>query len=341
VRGLYLRAVKAVPPCLRVPHNEDLETDRPHSPCRTTATGCGAPRTPPATTPTSPPPASTSSSKSVSSPGSRTGSNQPQGLNLNPFRLAASRPARRASLAAASLALASLPLLALAALAYLVFYHHYVPARGLAAPAHLQFAYLSGEDAAARAGAGGNLRAAVRLPDGVLAAGQAYDVAVELRMPRAARNLEAGNFMLDLQLLAGGGPGRGEAPPVVARERRPASLTYRSPPVEWARRAAALPLYVVGWWREEERLAVPLMEGVTFAAQGRRAVLPTDARIEILTDARLQVYSAQISFRAKLKGLRSVPLRGCDGANSAKGTSCTISGPYHSCSSRACFGLWK
>jgi hypothetical protein len=199
-----------------------------------------------------------------------------------------------------------------------------VPVRGFAEPAHFQFGYLAGEggDGAAAARAG-KLRAAVRLPDGLLVAGQAYDVAVELRMPRVARNVEAGNFMVDLRLLAGsaptatgqgGGGGGGDdattaaAAPVVARERRPASLTYRSPPVEWARRALALPLYVVGWWREEERVAVPLMEGVTFAAAGRRrgAALPTDARIEILTDARLQVYSARISFRTRLKGLRSV-----------------------------------
>jgi hypothetical protein len=187
-----------------------------------------------------------------------------------------------------------------------------VPARGFTAPAHLQFAYLGVDDATRSAGAG-NLHASVRLPPGFLAAGQAYDVAVELRMPRAAHNLDAGNFMLDLQLLAGAAPtptdGDDGSPPkavVVARERRPASLTYRSPPVEWARRAAALPLYVVGWWREEERVAVPLMEAVAFAGRGPKTVLPTHARIYVLTDARLQVYGAQISFRTRLKGLRSV-----------------------------------
>jgi hypothetical protein len=221
--------------------------------------------------------------------------------------------------------------------------------RGFAAPAHFELDRLTGGDGAAAAA--GSLRAAVRLPDGLLVAGQAYDVAVELRMPRVARNLDAGNFMLDLRLLAGGGGGgSGGAPtpterdgaPVVARERRPASLTYRSLPVEWARRAAALPLYVVGWWREEERLAVPLMEGVTFAGAGRRAALPTDARIEILTDARLQVYSAQISFRTRLRGLRSAVSRRVRTALTRfKGTSCTTSGPFRSWSSRACFGPWK
>jgi seipin len=152
------------------------------------------------------------------------------------------------------------------------------------------------------------MRAAVPVPEGYLVAGQAYDVRVELRMPRAPRNLEAGNFMLDLQLLGPAAPttsssGEEQAAPI-ARERRPASLTWRSAPVELAYKAVGLPLYVVGWWREEERVGVSLMEGVTFAARGRRAVLPTDVRIDILTDARLQIYSAEVSFRTRLRGLR-------------------------------------
>jgi len=255
-----------------------------------------------------------------------------QGINLNPFRLATSRGARRAYLGAVFFAAAAALLLGVAVVAYVVFYAHYVPVRGFTAPAHLQFGRLLGsagagvgrdEGKTGRAAGDHNLRAAARLPEGYLVAGQAYDVAVELRMPRAPRNVEAGNFMLDLRLLAaasaptsaaameqGGYDAAAAAAAMVAHQRRPASLTYRSPLVDLALKTVALPLYVVGWWREEERLVVSLMEDVTFAGQGRRrAMLPTDARIEILTDGQLQVYSAQISFRTRLKGLRSVICR--------------------------------
>jgi seipin len=124
-------------------------------------------------------------------------------------------------------------------------------------------------------------------------------------MPRTPSNVEAGNFMLDLQLLAPGTPGsawstaKGE---ILVRETRPAILTYHSRVMDHVHKAAALPLYVLGLREEAESLDVKLMEGVEFARGWKN--IPATARLELQSEKKLQVYDARIVFTARLKGLR-------------------------------------
>lgn len=90
----------------------------------------------------------------------------------------------------------------------------------------------------------------------------------------------------------------------ILQSRRPAILTYSSPLVDLARRLLRLPLYVLGVRREAEKLEVSMGERIEFARGACN--LPQALRLEIQSDAKLQVYSAQVEFRARFTGLRYV-----------------------------------
>lgn len=211
---------------------------------------------------------------------------------LKPIAYATSKPAQRAYLSTALFFLASIFLLAIAITAYLLFYFSYIPTRGFSRPIYLQF----GPD---------------HHPYGLaklsqeLVSNQPYDVKAVLHMPRTPSNIEAGNFMLDLKLLAPGVPGtawnsaKGE---VLVQETRPAIMTYHSKVMDHVHKAAALPLYVIGLREEAESLDVKLMEGVEFARGWRN--IPATARLELQSEKKLQVYDVKIVFIARLKGLR-------------------------------------
>ena len=88
---------------------------------------------------------------------------------------------------------------------------------------------------------------------GDLVSSQPYDVKLEIELPRTRKNREVGNFMLDVSLLGSTGildtlkdglttsQTSSESAPVLARSRRPASLHYRSLPVEMLHRITQLP----------------------------------------------------------------------------------------------------
>jgi seipin len=199
--------------------------------------------------------------------------------------------ARRAYFRTLLFAFTALLLLGIAVTAYITFYLSYVPIRGFTQPIYFQF------------NAGANPFAIVPLRKGVLVSDQPYDVRVSLNLPRTPSNTAAGNFMIDLQLL--GPPTRSTADKeqdILVRESRPAILTYYSPPMELAQKAFALPLYVLGFRKEAEKLDVSIMEGVEFARGWKN--LPASARVEITNAGHMQVYNAFISFRIRLKGLR-------------------------------------
>jgi hypothetical protein len=124
-------------------------------------------------------------------------------------------------------------------------------------------------------------------------------------MPRTAANRAAGNFMIDLQLLAPAEPGTEKSEQqatILTHQRRPAILTYYSSTMENIHKAAALPWYILGFRQESEVLDLSLIEGATFSRGWRN--IPTSARVELQSDAKLQVYNAQLTFKARLRGLR-------------------------------------
>lgn len=100
---------------------------------------------------------------------------------------------------------------------------------------------------------------------------------------------------------------------ILAKEARPAILTYASPMVRRAATIAKLPFYVGGLAREAECVDVPVMEDVVFIGGWRN--IPGSVRVELRGRPRgdaaagqdqetLSVYGVDISFAARFTGLR-------------------------------------
>jgi hypothetical protein len=68
-----------------------------------------------------------------------------------------------------------------------------------------------------------------------------------------------------------------------------------------------MPLYVLGWKREAERLVVPMMEGVEFSRGAHN--IPETLRLELHSHHEMQVYSAKVAFRTRYNGLRYVSFK--------------------------------
>jgi seipin len=238
-----------------------------------------------------------------------------QNILLKPFRLVLSKPALRTYLTTALLLITALLLLAIASTAYTLFYFRYVPRIGFSRDIHLQW------DDVYPSGAGGHnsdlFKTRNPFPHGTvslqndLVGAQPYDIKLELELPRTRQNREAGNFMLDVSLLASAKSSllEGLAPsstsdsaPVLARSRRPAILRYRSLPVEVMHRVSQLPWYLVGVRHESEKLSIDVFESVNFG-RGSGSV-PVALRLEVQGSIRMQIYSARAVFRARFRGLR-------------------------------------
>ena len=89
---------------------------------------------------------------------------------------------------------------------------------------------------------------------------------------------------------------------VLARSRRPATLTYASPIVDIANAFSVLPWYVLGWKKEGEVLDVGMFEGVEFA-KGRVNV-PQSLKLIVEADEKMQFYEVGIRIIARFGGLR-------------------------------------
>lgn len=233
----------------------------------------------------------------------------PQNTVLYPVHLAISRRARRAYLTTFLAVSTSLVLLGIAIVAYTLFYWSYIPRIGFSRTIHLQFDNVFQHSQAANPYPYGVVNLA---PDVV--SQQNYDVKIELELPRTRANREAGNFMLDVSLLAPGksvletvkdGLASGQptdAAPVLARSRRPAILQYKSWAVEHLHRFTELHWYLLGFRQEAEKLSVGVFEGVRFDKGWRN--VPGSLRLEVQSSTRMQIYSAKALFRARFTGLR-------------------------------------
>ncbi|KAL5120676.1 hypothetical protein ACEQ8H_001425 [Pleosporales sp. CAS-2024a] len=258
---------------------------------------------------------------------------------LLPVRIAASPALLRTYLRGILLSITSTILFALAAVAYTSFYYAYIPVRGISAPIYLQFDHgsparhtvLQSHDVAAKNWPYG----IANLPG--LVSRQKYDVVVEMTVPRSRTNLNAGNWMVGLEMRGpsttasgvkgmlgwdeewnvedhsqGGAPGTATqkvdaealagTPTVIARSRRPAILTYRSYVIEHIHRLLRLPLYLVGWHTESEDIEISMMESVEFQ-KGTHNV-PTSVRIELRSNHPLEIYTVSVHCSARMEGLR-------------------------------------
>lgn len=142
--------------------------------------------------------------------------------------------------------------------------------------------------------------------DSGLVSSQPYDVHVEVELPRTPSNLDTGNFMLDLTLFSHSSTsaqtGENTTAPPISRSRRPAILTYTSPLIDIASKISFMPLYVLGWKQEAERLVVRMMEGVEFSRGAHN--IPETLRLELNSKEEMQVYSAKVTFRTRFTGIR-------------------------------------
>ncbi|KAH7021023.1 putative adipose-regulatory protein-domain-containing protein [Microdochium trichocladiopsis] len=218
---------------------------------------------------------------------------------LRPLRVATSPPARRTYLGTILFLATSFILLCIAVLAYLVFYFNYVPQKLVSVPIHLQYnAGLSPFGIA-------DLASTLMLE-------QAYDVTVDLTLPRSPVNLERGNFMVALYALRSlpDNPASAFRLPsdpyehvtasnVVFASRRPALIPYEDPLVSTASRLLFLLYHIIFPSSEQVTLTVPMGELVDF-----KDVLPLSILLDVQAGQTLQVYSATVTLVARLRGLR-------------------------------------
>ncbi|KAI1141808.1 putative adipose-regulatory protein-domain-containing protein [Hypoxylon sp. FL0543] len=219
------------------------------------------------------------------------------------YRAATSPAAQRTYLSAALFAAASLALLAIAALAYPIFYYNYVPKKVISIPVHLQ--YDSGLHPYGVTSLSSNLMLE-----------QAYDVSVELTVPRSPPNLDKGNFMVALYAmksvpenpaLSFSLAGAAEDPyahvtedNVVFMSRRPTLIPYTDPLVRTASRLLFLFYHVLyPDHAETTTLRIPMGELVEF-----KDVLPLSVLLDVQAGQTLQVYSATVTLVARLTGIR-------------------------------------
>ncbi|KAL9096603.1 MAG: hypothetical protein Q9165_001090 [Trypethelium subeluteriae] len=243
---------------------------------------------------------------------------------IAPFHIITSKPAQRAYLSTTLLLAASLLLFVSSIIAYFLFYTAYIPRISFSRTLHLQFPVSNPTLEPSSHPATHPWPYGVAELHGEVVSQQPYDISLELWLPRSPGNLALGNFMLDLELLgatAASAPSPASHPlhpdaplvagyrnesAVLARSSRPATLTYYSPVVDGVGVAAGLPLYAVGWKKEEEKLEVGMMEGVEFRRGWGN--VPRGARVVVRTDGsgggRLQVYGCEVKFVARFGGLR-------------------------------------
>ncbi|ORX99689.1 putative adipose-regulatory protein-domain-containing protein [Clohesyomyces aquaticus] len=125
---------------------------------------------------------------------------------LAPIRILTSPVLLRTYLRTILFLITSFTLFAIAVVAYTSFYLSYIPVRGIDVPVYLQF-----DPAASHSHTTSHLPPfqRARFPHGTtlihgIASRQKYDVVVEMRLPRSTRNLQAGNWMVGLEMR---GPG--------------------------------------------------------------------------------------------------------------------------------------
>jgi seipin len=264
---------------------------------------------------------------------------------LFPLRVATSPTLLRAYLRTVLVVITSTVLLAFAVVAYTSFYYAYIPIRGISVPVYLQFDHGPGSPYLGTRANNVFGSSAGKWPYGIASVSglvglQKYDVVVSMVVPRSRHNLNAGNWMVGLDMRGpvadtggvksllgwdddwnvedhsqgghsgstadktspGSSAGMLGKPAVLAKSRRPAILTYRSWVVEHAYRSLRFPLYLVGWHTESETIEVSMMEDVEFDKGAHN--VPSSLRLELRSRQPLEVYRVAVRFSAKLEGLR-------------------------------------
>lgn len=145
---------------------------------------------------------------------------------------------------------------------------------------------------------------------------QAYDVSVELEVPRSPANLEKGNFMVSLFAIKSmpenpaysfSFSGTAHDPYAHVREdsvvfmsRRPTLIPYEDPLVSTTSRILFMFYHIFHPGASEKTtLTIPMGELVEF-----KDVLPLSILVDVEAGQTLQVYSATVTLVARLTGIR-------------------------------------
>lgn len=144
---------------------------------------------------------------------------------------------------------------------------------------------------------------------------QDYDVSVTFTMPRSPANLDRGNFMVSLHLLdsrdqtsvatradefARSHMGFG-VNKVLFSSRRPALVPYVDPVVSLTSRILFMAYHLLSSNSQRHTMTLKLAERVSF---DRDSLKPAAAYIEVEAGQDIQIYNAQLTFTAQLRGLR-------------------------------------
>lgn len=227
----------------------------------------------------------------------------------------------RASISALVFLAVSGLLLAISTTGYLIFYYNYIPPINLSIPLYLQYGVHSSAP-----------YATADIPQGTLVSQQAYEVSVDLEMPRTPTNLETGVFMVDVRLLGPFNPiaeppetlrqllGNittlgGDGHTVLQHSRRPAMLQYKSRSLGLLNKAFNLPWHVLGVKDlDTDNVKVRMWDQAVFK-RGFGNV-PKGVRLEIAPSGattglghlavgnHVQIYKASLTLSARFHGLR-------------------------------------
>ncbi|KAG5519777.1 hypothetical protein PMAC_000050 [Pneumocystis sp. 'macacae'] len=124
--------------------------------------------------------------------------------------------------------------------------------------------------------------------------GQFYNIFLELFMPQSKLNFDIGNFMINVKLFSELG--------VFITSSRPAILTFSSSLLTKLRTLIMLPILLLGFLREEERLVIPMIERFKYH-KARETMLKS---VNITFSDNIQVYSSTLIFSAQLQGIRKM-----------------------------------
>ncbi|KAG5440838.1 hypothetical protein PCK2_000137 [Pneumocystis canis] len=121
---------------------------------------------------------------------------------------------------------------------------------------------------------------------------QSYNILLELLVPLSESNIHIGNFMANIELFSETG--------VLMNSSRPAMLTFSSLLLTKLRTLILLPIFLLGFMKEEEKLIIPLVEGFKYH-KGHQRMLKS---VNITLSHHVQVYSSKLIFSAQLQGIK-------------------------------------
>nr|CAG8434768.1 10155_t:CDS:2 [Entrophospora candida] len=179
-------------------------------------------------------------------------------------------------------------LVSFAFLSYIAFYYVYIPKIAHSKPVHLQYHQDKLIHSMIDFTENG-------LYSDFLSADQAYDISIDLDVPESDRNVDLGNFMINLEL-------KSKDNNTIQSSGRPCILTYKSKLLRITSTIWKLIPLVLGFVKEDQKLKVVMFEN--FIENGDSPM--THAYLTI-PDKNPEVYNANIQLDAHFRGLRNHP----------------------------------